>query len=226
MEALLCITSAFHSALWVLCKVKAHTTGQSEACLRQDSCLVLKGIFLPCPTTSSEKEDECQAEGVGDACKLDSVGQVGPGRASRQPPRTPGFPCPGDRQTRSFPGPLAQPTFSGDSFPGQESPGRLLRVRTHFSQLLPLPGAPAFQDAALAVGFEVVSVKMLTDHSSSSASFPLLASDSHLPNPWCSGLCHMLSRREQDRQALCPLEAYVLVEKTDKTQVCKYMPDD
>lgn len=160
--------------------------------------------------------------GVGDACKLNCAGQVGLRRASFQPPRTPGFPCPGDRQARSFPTPVSQPTFSGDSIPGQESPGSFLRVRTHFSQLLPFPGAPAFQDAALSVGFEVVSVTVFTDHSASPASFPILASNSHFLNTWCPGLCHTLSHREQERKALCPFEAYVSVEKTDKTQVHEY----
>lgn len=81
MEALQCVNSAFQSALRGLWKVKTHTTRQGKACLLQDSCLVLKGIFLPCPTTTDEKEDGCYAEGAGDACKLGSAwaGWVGEG---------------------------------------------------------------------------------------------------------------------------------------------------
>lgn len=103
----------------------------------------------------------------------------------------------------------------------QGSLGSLLRVRAHFSQRLPFPRAPAFQDATVSVGLEVVSVKMFMDHSASPASLPVLASNSHFLNTWCPRLGHTLSHREQERQACCPLEAYVLVEKTDKSQVHK-----
>lgn len=152
MEALQCVTSAFQSALWVLWKVKTHTTGQSKACLLQDSCLVLKGIFLPCPTSTDEKEDGCYTEGVGDACKLGSAwaGWVGEGfflihmHTWIQVPRW--------QPDKLFPCPHLPSHLLWRLFPRQGSPRSPLNVRTHFSQRLPFPGVSAFQDVALSVG--------------------------------------------------------------------------
>lgn len=93
-------------------------------------------------------------EGVDDVCKLGSAGQVGLGRASLQPTCTPGCACPGGSQMRTFPAPISQPAFSGDSCLGRGLLGSPLHVRTHFSQLPPFPGEPVFQDAALSVGCE------------------------------------------------------------------------
>lgn len=48
-EALQCVTSAFPPALWVLSKVKTHTTGQSKACLLARFMSGLERYFFPLP---------------------------------------------------------------------------------------------------------------------------------------------------------------------------------
>lgn len=68
------------------------------------------------------------------------------------------------------------------------SHGGVFHATTHFSQLLPLPGAPAFQDADLGVGCRVVGVTMFISHSGGSAPFPSFLSHSRLLNPSRLGL--------------------------------------
>ena len=63
----------FHLPFGYYQRLKPTQQGRVKLGYLQDSCLVLKGIFFPCPTSTDEKEDGCSTKGVGDACKLGSV---------------------------------------------------------------------------------------------------------------------------------------------------------
>lgn len=136
-----------------------------------------------------------------------------------QPPRTPGFPCPGDRPAHSFPAPRPSPPSLETLSPCRDLPGvfyasERISVNGCLSQ-----GHLRFRMQLSRWDWRLSVLKCLWIIQP--ASPPVLASNSHFLNTWCPRLGHTLSHREQETQACCPLEAYVLVVKTDKGQVHK-----
>lgn len=140
----------------------------------------LERYFAPCPTAADEKGDGCRAQGVGEACKWGSAraGWVGEGFFLTH--LHPWIPVPWWQPDKLLPCPPTPSPASPRETPLQQgSPRSPLRVRTHFSQPGPFPGAPAFQDAGLAVGCGAVSVKGFMNHSGGPGFFPTLLSISY-----------------------------------------------
>lgn len=129
-----------------------------------------------------------RGQGHGDACKLAFVGADRVWEGSLSTP-THIWILPAQVTIRQAPSlPFLPRTALQSLFSRRGSHRSAFHATTHFSQLLHLPGAPAFQDTDLSVGCRVVRGK--TSHSGTPAPIPILSPHSHLLNPSHLGLTH------------------------------------
>lgn len=131
--------------------------------------------FLPRPTTLMKGKTQCYTKGkvLVRHANWRCGGGLCPGRQLLHPHAQHIWITPAQEIIRQAPFlPFLPRPALQSLFCRRGSHGGVFHATTHFSQLLPLPGAPAFQDADLGVGCRVVGVTMFISHSGGSSPFP------------------------------------------------------